>query len=91
MVMERRCRDANGWTGTVGGKLGGLLYFDLSSDGDAFDQGVKRLADEIRLVSACKGGGGSGGGGHPIPGSGGVGGVGVGGDRVEAVCMKPHC
>ena len=55
--------------GTVEGKLklGGLLYFDLSSYGVAFDQGVKRLASEIRLISADGvGGGGVGGAGHPV-------------------------
>ena len=65
VVMEEGCRNAGEWTGTVGGKLGGLLYFDLSSDGDDFDKVVKRLADEIRLISGG-GGGGGGGGGHPV-------------------------
>ena len=65
VVMEQGCRNSSEWTGTVGGKLGGLLYFDLSSDGDDFDKVVKRLADEIRLISAG-GGGGGGRGGHPV-------------------------
>ena len=69
VVMEEGCRNSSEWTGTVGGKLGGLLYFDLSSDGVDFDKVVKRLADEIRLISAGGGGGGGGGvGGHPAPG-----------------------
>ena len=69
VVMEQGCRNSSEWTGTVGGKLGGLLYFDLSSDGVDFDKVVKRLADEIRLISAGGGGGVGGGmGGHPAPG-----------------------
>ena len=69
VVMEEGCRNSSERTGTVGGKLGGLLYFDLSSDGVDFDKVVKRLADEIRLISAGGGGGGGGGmGGHPAPG-----------------------
>ena len=60
VVMEEGCRNSSEWTGTVGGKLGGLLYFDLSSDGVDFDKVVKRLADEIRLISAGGGGGGGG-------------------------------
>ena len=67
VVMERGCRNPNEWSGTVGGKLGGTLYVDLSSDGDAFDLGVKRLAAEIRLVSAGGGVGGQGWGGDAPP------------------------
>ena len=51
VVMEKRCRNPSDWAGTVGGKLGGKLYIDLSSDdSSAFDSGVKQLAAEIRVV-----------------------------------------
>ena len=49
--MEAGCRNPSAWAGTVGGKLGGKLYIDLSSDDDAaFDAGVQRLVGEIRTV-----------------------------------------
>ena len=54
VVMERGCRNPNDWSGTVGGKLGGMLYVDLSSDGDGFGEGVKRLAAEILLIAPRK-------------------------------------
>ena len=54
VVMERGCRNPSGWVGTVGGKLGGKLYVDLSMDATdaAFGEGVRRLVSEIRTVSA---------------------------------------
>ena len=81
VVMEEGCRNASEWAGTVGGKLGGLLYFDLTSDGVAFDETVKRLADEIRVVSGgvCGGGGGGGVAGHAASG----GAIAVGGGGVR--------
>ena len=30
VVMEAGCRDTNGWTGVVGGKLGGRRFVDLA-------------------------------------------------------------
>ena len=51
VVMEQGCRNTNEWTGAVGGKLGGTLYIDLSSDDVAtFDARVKQLSAEIRAV-----------------------------------------
>lgn len=53
VVMERGCRNPSGWAGTVGGKLGGKLYIDLSSDdAAAFDAGVRLLVGEVRLLMA---------------------------------------
>jgi len=54
-VMEAGCRNPSAWEGTVGGKLGGKLYIDLSSDDDdAFAAAVERLVGEVRTV--CGGG-----------------------------------
>ena len=51
VVMEKGCRNTKEWTGAVGGKLGGTLYHDLSSDDVAtFDARVKELSAEIRAV-----------------------------------------
>ena len=47
VVMEKDCRNTNEWTGAVGGKLGGTLYIDLSSDDVAtFDAKVKDISAE---------------------------------------------
>ena len=46
VVMERGCRNPGGWAGTVGGKLGGKLYVDLSSDdASALGRHAPRLRD----------------------------------------------
>ena len=34
VVMEPRCRNTRTWVGTVGGKLGGILYIDYADDGE---------------------------------------------------------
>ena len=66
VVMEKSCRNPRDWTGAVGGKLGGLLYVDLSDDAK-FDGGINHLTNEIRNVvadervaTASGGAGGSG-------------------------------
>jgi len=46
LVMEPRCLNPAAWTGTVGGKLGGLLYIDLSKDGAPFE--LRQRAAPIR-------------------------------------------
>ena len=55
--MEPACRNSKQWAGVVGGKLGGKLYIDLSSDvaDTAFAYGVQRLANEIETVNALSG------------------------------------
>ena len=68
VVMERGCRNPGGWAGTVGGKLGGKLYVDLSSDdAPAFAKGVTHLVSEIRTI--LKGGEKSGLGPGKLEGS----------------------
>ena len=44
VVMEKGCRDTKKWRGTVGGKLGGTLYIDMSEDGPSLrrPRGVSR-------------------------------------------------
>ncbi|KAJ1477636.1 hypothetical protein T484DRAFT_1749965 [Baffinella frigidus] len=51
VVMEPRCRPPSAWTGTVGDALAGKTAIDLSVDGEAFDRGVRRIAEEIIAVS----------------------------------------
>lgn len=51
IVMERGCRNPSAWEGTVGGKLGGKLYIDLSEDGEKFDAGITRLIEEICTIT----------------------------------------
>ena len=56
VVMEPECRNPALWTGVVGGKLGGMLYIDLSDeDQRRFDEGVEKLAAEIRSLSDSTG------------------------------------
>ena len=51
VVMEPRCKCPSDWTGVVGGKLGGILYVDLSSDDKAaFKAGINHLVREIRFM-----------------------------------------
>ena len=51
VVMEPGCLDTSQWEGPVGGKLGGHLYINLSSD-DGFDwlRSLDRLATEVRTL-----------------------------------------
>jgi hypothetical protein len=42
VVMDPRCKDSNAWTGAIGFKLGGQIYFDMSADGAVED--VRKLA-----------------------------------------------
>ena len=51
VVMEKSCKNPRDWTGAVGGKLGGLLYIDLSDDAN-FDGGLNHLITEVRKVTA---------------------------------------
>ena len=54
VVMEANCRNPRDWKGVVGGKLGGLLYLDLSSDDESdFDSNVARLAAEIAKIAGA--------------------------------------
>ena len=46
MVMEPHLRNPNTWHGSVGGKLGGLLYIDFTDD-EKLDAAVSRLASDI--------------------------------------------
>ena len=69
-VMEKQCRNPNDWEGVVGGKLGGLLYIDLSDDASLEDKVKNELAEEVRTVTEGECGtvdqsGGAPGGGHP--------------------------
>lgn len=50
VVMEKSCRNPRDWAGAVGGKLGGLLYIDLSEEAQ-WDVNMKRLIDEINRVT----------------------------------------
>lgn len=51
VVMEPRCRNTRSWVGTVGGKLGGLLYVDYADDSEeALAVATKRLVDEIQRI-----------------------------------------
>ena len=51
VVMEPSCRDPRKWRGVVGGKLGGLLYTDLSADsGAGWDDGIAKLVEDIGAV-----------------------------------------
>jgi len=73
VVMEPSMRSTNQWTGTVGGKLGGQLYTDLSNDGVAFEAGVQNVIKEVRNIAsggAAPAHAGSGAGAappHPTP------------------------
>ena len=49
VLMEPSCRDPRDWCGVVGGKLGGLLYADLSTD-DRWNDGLDHLAKDIQTV-----------------------------------------
>lgn len=49
VVMEPSCHDTSSWTGAVGGKLGGKLFFDFSTD-DNFAAKARKLAQEVRLM-----------------------------------------
>lgn len=62
VVMEGACANPRDWVGPVGGKLGGMLYVNLTADDHRFDEGIRHLASEIRTVSASErvAGGGSG-------------------------------
>ena len=51
VVMEPSCRNTNEWSGTVGGKLGGLLYTDLADDGQVFENNLQRLVMEIQALT----------------------------------------
>jgi len=54
VVMEASSRNPREWKGVVGGKLGGLLYLDLSSDDESdFDSNVARLAAEIAKIAGA--------------------------------------
>ena len=56
VVMEKACRNPKDWTGTVGGKLGGMLYIDLTGDDDSsFNGGMHSAAIVFRLAisAAC--------------------------------------
>ncbi|KAJ1480434.1 hypothetical protein T484DRAFT_2803114 [Baffinella frigidus] len=55
MVLEPSCRNQNSWKHTVGGKLGGLLYIDMSSNEDSleFEEGVQRLVKTIRDMAGA--------------------------------------
>ena len=72
-VMERQCKNPNEWEGVVGGKLGGLLYIDLSDDATLEDKVANELAVEVHAVTEGEvgtvdqggRGAGAGGGGHP--------------------------
>ena len=73
-VMEPQCRNPKDWEGVVGGKLGGLLYIDLSDDATLEDKVANELVDEVNKVTdgdvgtvdqSGGGAGGGGGGGHP--------------------------
>ena len=66
VVMEPACHKTSDWTGTVGGKLGGLLYTDLSGDlaGPQFENNIKTLIANIKRKSA---GASRPGSGHPQP------------------------
>ena len=70
----RLCLSSQGYTpyAPVGrGKLGGLLYIDLSDDASLEDKVKNELAEEVRTVTEgeCgtvdQSGGAPGGGGHP--------------------------
>ena len=51
VVMEKSCRNPRDWAGAVGGKLGGLLYIDLSEEAQ-FDGGLNHLIKEIEKVTS---------------------------------------
>ena len=51
VVMEPSCRDPKGRVGVVGGKLGGLLYVDLSADDERWGEGIEQLEENIRDVT----------------------------------------
>ena len=55
VVMEPRALDTTTWSGVVGLRLGTTLYIDLSTDGPAFDEGVKALAARIREITTQSG------------------------------------
>ena len=42
-----RCLNTSNWTGSVGAKLGGLLYIDLC-DESKFEQAIAQLTEEIK-------------------------------------------
>ena len=46
VVVDPSCRDTSTWQGIVGGKLGGHLYIDLTSDHD-LGTAVRRLHEQI--------------------------------------------
>ena len=48
VVMEPRCKDTRNWPGIVGGKLGGKLYADFSSD-ELLESAVDSIAKYITL------------------------------------------
>ena len=45
--MYCRCLNTSNWTGSVGAKLGGLLYIDLC-DESKFEQAIAQLTEEIK-------------------------------------------
>ncbi|KAL1503635.1 hypothetical protein AB1Y20_012109 [Prymnesium parvum] len=53
VVMERCCLDTSSWRGAVGGKLGGTLYVNLTSD-EGLETGVDHLVREVLAVSRRK-------------------------------------
>eukprot|EP00290_Baffinella_frigidus_P011452 CAMPEP_0180141772 /NCGR_PEP_ID=MMETSP0986-20121125/15136_1 /TAXON_ID=697907 /ORGANISM="non described non described, Strain CCMP2293" /LENGTH=466 /DNA_ID=CAMNT_0022084747 /DNA_START=199 /DNA_END=1595 /DNA_ORIENTATION=+ len=55
LVMEKRCKNSKQWTGTVGGKLGNIMYIDLSKDGAPFEKGVQLLYEKIQKILAKTG------------------------------------
>ena len=53
VVMDPACRDTTTWTGSVGAKLGGLLYINLCND-SKFQEAVRQLRDEIKEKRAIQ-------------------------------------
>jgi hypothetical protein len=54
VVMEPRCRNVSDWQGVVGGKLGGRLYIDFTSDEPAtFDTAVASLIEELKQMGVA--------------------------------------
>ena len=51
--MDPACRDTTTWTGSVGAKLGGLLYINLCND-SKFQEAVRQLRDEIKEKRAIQ-------------------------------------
>lgn len=54
VVMEPQCRDPTKWKGVVGGRLGGLLYVDCSTD-ELLNGSMPRLIAEISKAQSATG------------------------------------